>query len=206
MRVLPLSRPGALAAAAAALEAGEAVVFPTETFYALGADPRSAVGTDRVFELKRRPRDRPLPWIGADRAQVEALCHFGEAARDLADRFWPGPLTLVLELREDPARTVAVRVSGDAAARGLAAALGHPVISTSANLSGLPAAATIAAVSASLGPAAAALLALDGGTTPGGAPSVIVDPRGGEPRFLRGSLRDLSSDGRFSRSGPIRES
>ncbi len=206
MRILPLSRSGALAAAAAALKTGEAVVFPTETFYALGADPRSAVGTERVFELKRRLRDRPLPWIGADRAQIEALCHLGPTARDLADRFWPGPLTLVLELRDHPATTVAVRVSGNAAARGLAAALGHPVISTSANRSGLPAATTVAAALTSLGPAAATLLALDGGTTPGGAPSVIVDPRGGEPRILRGSLRDLPADGRFSRSGRIRES
>lgn len=182
----------AVRSAAERLRAGGVVLYPTETFYALGADPRSPEGCAAVFRLKGREASRRLPRIAADRAQVEALCRFPEGAAALADRYWPGPLTLVLPLREREG-TVAVRVSPHPVARALAAALGHPVISTSANRSGAPPARTAAAAVASLGEtAAASLTVLDGGTTPGGAPSVIVDATGAPFRTLRGSLESLA--------------
>lgn len=183
---------GAVRSAAERLRAGGVVLYPTETFYALGADPRSPEGCAAVFRWKGREASLRLPWIAADREQVEAVCRLSEAAAALAERYWPGPLTLVLPLR-DREDTVAVRVSSHPVARALAAALGHPVISTSANRSGALPARTAAAAVASLGEAAAAPPAiLDGGTTPGGAPSVIVDATGTPFRALRGSLDSLS--------------
>ncbi len=174
---------------AAELRSGTVVAFPTETFYALGADPRSPEAVAEVFRLKGRPADRRLPWIAASRAQVEAVCVFPEAAALLADRCWPGPVTLVLPLRAAGADTVAVRVSSHPFARALAAALGHPVISTSANPTGAPPLTTAAEVrDAFAGRGAESLRILDGGRTPGGEPSVIVDATGESPRVLRGTL------------------
>ena len=210
MRVLPVrprsnfaeeaSPPSEIAAAAARLHEGGVVVFPTETFYALGADPRSAAGTALVFRLKRRPRGRPLPWVASSVEQVEAVCRLGPKGRELGDRYWPGPLTLILPRRDLPDRTAAVRVSSHPVARALAAALGHPVISTSANRSGRPPAVTVEAVAASLGPAADSVTALDGGPTPGGAPSVIVDVGGRRMRVLRGVIETLPSG--FGKASP----
>lgn len=183
----------AVRSAAEHLRAGGVVVYPTETFYALGADPRSPEGCAAVFRLKGRDASLRLPWIAADREQAAAACRIPEAAAALADRHWPGPLTLVLPLRGRDG-TVAVRVSSHPVARALAAALGHPVISTSANRSGAPPARTAAAAVESLGRTGAAPppRILDGGTTPGGAPSVIVDATQTPPRTLRGSLDSLT--------------
>lgn len=174
---------------AAELRSGAVVAFPTETFYALGADPRSAAGVSEVFRLKGRPEDRRLPWIAASRAQVEAVAVLSENAATLADRCWPGPVTLVLPLRGAGGGGVAVRVSSHPLARALAAALGHPVISTSANPTGAPPLTTAAEVrDAFAGRGADDLRVLDGGRTPGGEPSVIVDVTGASPRVLRGKL------------------
>ena len=174
------------------LRSGAVVAFPTETFYALGADPRSPGAVAEVFRLKGRPGDRRLPWIAASRAQVEAVCLFPEPAAALADRCWPGPVTLVLPLRAAGGGGVAVRVSSHPVARALAAALGHPVISTSANPTGAPPLTTAAEVrDAFARRGAGRLRILDGGRTPGGEPSVIVDVTGESPRVLRGRLDNL---------------
>lgn len=188
----PPTEAGAIATAAAALARGGVVVFPTETFYALGADPRSSAGVEAVYRWKTRPRDRPLPWIAASREQVESVCRLPPAAAALARRAWPGPVTLVLPLRGG-AGSAAVRVSSHPVARFLAAALGHPVISTSANRSGRPPARTAPSAVRGLaegGPGRPPLLALDGGRTPGGAPSVILDARSEPLRPLRGTLSE----------------
>ena len=186
---LPEEQAGELRRMAAELRAGAVVAFPTETFYALGADPRSPAGVAEVFRLKGRPGDRRLPWIAASRAQVEAVCVLLEPAAALADRCWPGPVTLVLPLRAPGGDTVAVRVSSHPLARALAAALGHPVISTSANPTGAPPLTTAAEVrTAFAGRGAENLRILDGGRTPGGEPSAIVDMTGKSPQVLRGTL------------------
>lgn len=179
---------------AAALRSGAVVAFPTETFYALGADPRLAEAVAEVFRLKGRPGGRRLPWIAASRAQVEAVCVLPGQAAALAERCWPGPVTLVLPLRSDRADTVAVRVSSHPLARALAAALGHPVISTSANPTGAPPRTTAAEVRDAFADQGGSLRILDGGRTPGGEPSVIVDVTGESPRVLRGTLDGLSSE------------
>ena len=182
---------------AAEMRAGRVVAFPTETFYALGADPRCPEAVAEVFRLKGRPGDRRLPWIAASRTQVEAVCHLSARTAAFAERYWPGPVTLVLPLRAPPGEGVAVRVSSHPLARALAEAVGHPVISTSANPSGAPPLTTAPAVrEAFTARRGENLRILDGGRTPGGQPSTIVDLTGEAPRVLRGTLRPpLESSG-----------
>jgi L-threonylcarbamoyladenylate synthase len=182
--------PSVVEAAAAHLRAGELVIYPTDTLYALGAVATDGRAAARVRAAKGRDDRKPLPLIAADPAQARGLCQaWPEAARRLADRFWPGPLTLVLAAGPHlpaqvtaGANTVAVRVPALAVARRLCAAAGAPLVSTSANLSGAPPALTCAEALAAVGPAAA--FALDGGPgTP--RPSTIVDLTVEEPRLLR---------------------
>src|SRR4029453_3551573 len=173
------------------IRAGYVVAIPTDTLYGLAADPFNAAAVARVFDVKGRAADRALPLVAADVAQIASRRGrlSGRGAR-LADRFWPGPLTLVVPAARQLARevsggtgTVGVRVPADAIARAVCAACGHPVTATSANLSGAPAAATADDVEHALGDRLEFML--DAGHTPGGAPSTIVDETAGEPRRVR---------------------
>jgi L-threonylcarbamoyladenylate synthase len=198
VRVVPIDSdhpaPDALRAAAEAIGGGAVVAFPTDTLYGLAADPRSARAVERVYALKGRDFDRPLPLIAADQAQV--LAHVGpltELARRLAAGFWPGPLTLVVlahpgicpRVHASTGR-VAVRVPSHAVARELARTAGHPITATSANRSGRPPARTAAEVVTALGDRLA--LILDGGETVGGPPSTIVDVTGAAPTLVRAGV------------------
>ena len=173
------------------IRAGYVVAIPTDTLYGLAADPFSAAAVARVFDVKGRVADRALPLIAADVAQIASrLGRLSETAVRLADRFWPGPLTLLMPAARQLARevsggtgTVGVRVPADAIARAVCAACGHPVTATSANLSGAPAAAAADDVEHALGDRIEFML--DAGRTPGGAPSTIVDVTAGEPRLVR---------------------
>ena len=141
----------AIADALAALAAGEAIVYPTETFYALGVDALSVPALDRLFAIKGREPGKPVALIAADTAMAFAVAREVPAeARVLAQAFWPGPLTLVLPARaEIPAPLVGadggvgVRVSSHPIARALAAGLRSPLTATSANLAGEPPASEI---------------------------------------------------------------
>lgn len=180
-----------LAPAVLALQSGGVVAFPTETFYGLAVDPRSAAAVAKVFELKRRPADHPLPLIASDVDQVAA--HVGTLtplARRLASRGWPGPLTLIIPASRRLCDAVhlstgmiAVRVPSDAVARALAARVGHAITSTSANISGEPPPATPEQVVASLGRGIDVLI--DTGPAPAGFPSTIVDATGDVPVLVR---------------------
>jgi L-threonylcarbamoyladenylate synthase len=191
-------RPGAarveaqtLLPAVEALRSGGVVAFPTETFYGLAVDPRSARAVARIVELKQRLPDRPLPLIAADVDQVRA--HAGvmtPLAERLAAGAWPGPLTLIIPASRDlfegahlSAGTIGVRVPADSIARALAAAFGHPITSTSANLSGQPPASAADDVLATFGDGVDVLI--DAGPTPGGPPSTIVDATGDRPILVR---------------------
>jgi len=135
-----------------ALRRGDVIVFPTETFYGLGADALNPAAIDKILLLKGRNPDSPIPLIVAERAMLEAVVReFSPIAQRLADRFWPGPLTLVLPAKERlPAPLlnrdggVGVRISSHPLARRLSWELGRPITATSANLSGRAPARTIA--------------------------------------------------------------
>ena len=180
----------ALHEAAKWIRAGGVVAIPTDTLYGLAADPFSAEAVARVFAVKGRSAARALPLIAADVEQVTA--HIGSlplAGERLAQRFWPGPLTLVVAALPGLARDVsggtgrvAVRVPAHAVARAICCAVGCPLTATSANISGRPATAEADQVERMLGDGVDLLI--DAGRTPGGNPSTIVDVTA-EPRLVR---------------------
>lgn len=177
--------------ALAALRAGELVVYPTETFYGLGADPYSAAALKRLFAIKGRDPAKPIALIAADSKMAFDLARsVPTMARVLADAFWPGPLTIVLPARAGfpsqligPGGGVGVRVSPHPVARALSAGLGRPITATSANLSGDAPPKTLAAARKSLGDKVKVFL--EGGTLTGGAPSTVISCDGGAISVIR---------------------
>jgi L-threonylcarbamoyladenylate synthase len=167
-RLLAADSPGAVEEAAAALAQGELVAFPTDTVYGLSAGQEHV---RKLYGAKDRPRDKRIPVLLSDAANLEASAIVTPAARALARRFWPGPLTIVL---------VAPR---HALARRLIAATGGGLPVTSANRSGGPDARTAEEVIAQLDGRIA--LVLDGGTTPGGVSSTVVDCTSEQVKILR---------------------
>ena len=134
----------ALERALALLEAGEVVAIPTETVYGLAGDATNGVAVGRIFEAKGRPRFNPLIAHVADLAMGERIATFDPLSRKLAEKFWPGPLTLVLPLRADASihplvtaglDTVALRMPKGFGGE-LIARLGRPLAAPSANSSG----------------------------------------------------------------------
>ena len=190
-RVRPCD-PDALEEAARLLRAGELVVFPTETVYGIGADATNARAVARIFEAKGRPRFNPLIAHMPDLAAAERLAVFPDAASRLAERFWPGPLTLVLDRRPDcPVAllagagldTIAVRVPAHPAARALLRATGRPVVAPSANRSGRISPTNAAHAAEELGEKVA--LVLEGGPCAVGLESTIVRVLGDGIMLLR---------------------
>jgi L-threonylcarbamoyladenylate synthase len=177
--------------AAAVIGRGGVVVIPTDTLYGVAADPFNADAVARVFEIKGRPADRALPLIASDADQIAArLGPLSPAAQQLADAFWPGALTLLLDAPASLAASVAagtgqvgVRVPAHGAARALCRACGIPLIATSANISDQPATNDPDVVARMLG--SRIDLLLDGGRTPGGLASTVVDATGMTPRLVR---------------------
>ncbi|HEX2240255.1 MAG TPA: L-threonylcarbamoyladenylate synthase [Actinomycetota bacterium] len=179
---------GAIDAAVAALRAGKLVVMPTDTVYGVAAalDVPDAIAA--IFALKGRSEDRPLPVLGASSQALESIVAFDDRARRLADKFWPGPLTLVLpraaefgaDLGAGAEDSVGVRVPGSELALQLLKSSG-PLAVTSANRSGEPAAATVAEARASLGDGVAVYL--DEGPAQGTESTVLSLV--GEPTILR---------------------
>jgi L-threonylcarbamoyladenylate synthase len=183
--------PQGRAFAAATLRSGGIVAMPTDTVYGVGVALDAPAGLERLFAAKNRPLDRAIVLLVADVEQAATIGVLTPAARALADRFWPGGLTLVLAHAPRaglPAAltagqsTIGVRIPDHDCPRELARALG-PLPVTSANISGSPAATTAAEVVAQLG--SRIDLILDGGAARGGVPSTVVDCAGEEARILR---------------------
>lgn len=172
--------PAGLAAAAELVLAGEVVAFPTDTVYGLAALAGDQAAVDRIYEIKRRPADRRLVVMVAAPAALRALVQVDPRARAVMRRWWPGPLTLVLPSR-DATQGLAVRIPNHPVALALLRAVGAPLATTSANLSGEPPALDAAGLPALHGIAAV----IDDGRAPGGVPSTLLDLTGREPRLLR---------------------
>ncbi|MGZ8435334.1 MAG: L-threonylcarbamoyladenylate synthase [Candidatus Binatia bacterium] len=140
-----------LASALATLKRGEAIVFPTETLYGLGADALNFSAVENIFQLKGRDLDNPFPVLVADRVMLDSLvATVSPLAEKLMAHFWPGPLTLVLPARDGIPRPlvnrqggIGVRLSSQPIAAELVRLLGHPLTATSANPSGQPGAHTV---------------------------------------------------------------
>lgn len=170
----------ALDEAIAALRAGELVVFPTETFYGIAADPFSMSALEKLFAVKGRDPQKPVALIAAD-AQIafSIASEVSSLAKILADAFWPGPLTIVMPARTGfppqlmgPDGGVGIRVSPHPIARALSAGLERPITASSANRSGKDPATTVQAARRSLGDEVKVFI--DGGTLNASAPSTVI--------------------------------
>lgn len=178
--------------AARALAQGEIVAFPTETVYGLGANALDALAVAKVFAAKERPRFNPLIVHVPGLEAAERYAVFNDTARRLAEAFWPGPLSMVLQKR--PAcgvvdlvsaglDTIALRVPAHPVAQALLAESALPIAAPSANRSGRVSPTTAAHVTAELGERPAMIL--DGGPCPLGIESTVVSVIDGAPGLLR---------------------
>jgi L-threonylcarbamoyladenylate synthase len=177
--------------AAAVIRAGGLVAFPTETVYGLGADATSRRAVQKIYEAKRRPADNPLIAHVSDREMLDLVaCGIGSRARQLIERFWPGPLTLVLKRRHGVAEavtagldTIAVRMPENSIALELIRRAGAPLAAPSANASGRPSPTRAEHVLRDLD--GRIDMIIDGGATKIGIESTVLDLSSNQPVLLR---------------------
>ena len=177
--------------AANIIKSGGLVAIPTETVYGLGANGLDPEAVAKIFIAKGRPQDNPLILHVADSSQIENLCHsIPEAAYKLAEKFWPGPLTMVLPARDTVPKcttaglpTVAVRCPDNAVTREIIRLSGCPIAAPSANISGKPSTTTAKHVKYDHDGRIDAIV--DGGPCRVGVESTIVDLTEERPRLLR---------------------
>ena len=190
-RIVP-DRDTGIAAAARLILAGEPVAVPTETVYGLAADAMNARAVAKIYAAKGRPSFNPLIVHVPDLAAAELIGRFDSTARELAERHWPGPLTLVVPIRENCAiaaivtaglPTIGLRVPSHHAMQALLRASGRPLAAPSANASGGISPTRAEHVLKSL--AGRIPLVIDGGPTKRGLESTIVAATGGPLRLLR---------------------
>ncbi len=188
---LSAADPAAAGIAAAIIQRGGLVALPTETVYGLGADGLNPDAVAKIFVAKGRPQDNPLILHVADSKQIENICQdIPESAYLLAEKFWPGPLTMVLPARDCVPKcttaglsTVAVRCPDSAITRQIIALAGVPIAAPSANLSGKPSTTTADHVRHDHDGRIDAIV--DGGNCRVGVESTIVDLTEQPPRLLR---------------------
>lgn len=174
-----------------AFKSGGVIAFPTETFYGLGVDPFNVKAVERLFMLKGRSFNDPIPIIAGDIEMLERLVEtVPPVAGALIQRYWPGPLTLVFKARADvpellTAHTgkIGIRVSSGPHAKRLIAELGSPLTSTSANPTGRPPAVEPYEVLAYFEDSIDVLI--DGGRLAAERPSTVVDVTGERPALIR---------------------
>lgn len=164
--------------AAQLLRGGGVLAFPTDTVYGLGAAAGDDLAQRRIYAIKNRPPGMPLILMVAHETQLDGWVHLDTRARNLIERWWPGPLTVILHA--SGGGTLGVRIPNHEVTLELLRASG-PLMTTSANLHGGDPAMT-AGEAATL-PGIAAVL--DGGVAPGGTPSTVVDLTGPEIHVLR---------------------
>jgi L-threonylcarbamoyladenylate synthase len=177
--------------AAAMLARGELCALPTETVYGLAAKASDGVAVARIYETKGRPSFNPLIVHCLDTEQAGSVIELDQCARGLAERFWPGPLTIVLPRRDDASvaelagaglPTLAVRVPAHPLMRAVLEELGEPIVAPSANRSGRLSPTTAAHVVEEFG---GEVPVLDGGPCEAGVESTIVSLTKSRPTLLR---------------------
>lgn len=190
-RILPLDD-RSIAIAVGHIRAGRLVAFPTETVYGLGGDATNGEAVAAIFEAKGRPRFNPLIVHVPDMIAARRIGEFDKRTEELASRFWPGPLTLVVKRRADSGiselasaglETVAIRMPAHRGARTFLAEAGRPLAAPSANRSGKVSPTTARHVADELGDAVA--LILDGGPCAVGLESTVLDMSCETPVLLR---------------------
>jgi L-threonylcarbamoyladenylate synthase len=179
----------AIKEAAVVIRAGGVVIYPTETVYGLGCAPQIPEAAKRLCFIKGRA-DKPLPLVCSDMEAARRIVEFNPAAERLAERFWPGPLMLVLPAKVEysiwvnhGAKTLGLRVPGHEVSRKLAKLSGGVIVSTSANRSGEKPHNSASGAAEELGEDVD--LILDGGRTPLTEPSTVLDLSGEQIWMLR---------------------
>ncbi len=182
--------PESIRRVAQSLDAGEVVALPTDTFYGLAVDPVNLRAVDRIYDLKTRARHKPLSLLIADVTQAYELARgIGADFDRLAERFWPGPLTIIVRAGSKlPLRVtantgnVALRVPEATICRAVVKELGLPITATSANLRDMPECTWAGCVREQFGTKIP--LIVDGGPTARAVPTTIVDLSGGENSWM----------------------
>jgi len=189
MTLLLPANDASIQAALKILQRGGLVAFPTDTVYGVGALAFDGKAVESIYSAKERPIEKAIPVLIGDQEDMEKVgINIPTVAHQLAARFFPGPLTVVIPKQPtlpesvSAIETVGVRVPDHEVARALLRAAG-PMAVTSANISGQPSPSTAQEVLAQLG--GRIDLIIDGGTTPGGVPSTLVDCTGKELKILR---------------------
>ncbi|MEA3335931.1 MAG: L-threonylcarbamoyladenylate synthase [Chloroflexota bacterium] len=196
--ILPADGPQAIERAAAALQLGELVAFPTDTVYGVGAVAWNATAVAALFRVKERSVDKAIPVLINGQEMLESIAdRLPVGTIRLIKRFWPGPLTLIVprgpavsDIVTAGGEGVAVRVPDHRVVLDLIDLLGKPLAATSANISGQPSPVSASQVLEQLGGRIKFLL--DGGSSPAGVPSTVVDLTGSRWRVLRPGPIELS--------------
>lgn len=173
------------------ISSGGVIVYPTDTFYGLGADPKNPAAVRKLFSIKGRQADQPILLLIKDSNDVRDWAEeVTRQAEELMKKFWPGPLTLVFKAKSNVITeltagtgTIGLRVPGSALTLHLLASLGTALTGTSANISGGPNPRTAEEAATSFGDRVD--LVLDGGRTAGGKPSTVVDVSAEEKKVIR---------------------
>jgi len=187
--VLPINHPEAISRAAEIIKSGGVIAFPTDTVYGIGVSAINKNAIDIIYEIKERSKDKAIPILIGDPRELSIISpSLNQRIFHVINHFWPGALTLILPLSPDlpsnlsTTKTIGVRVPDHEFTRELLQATG-PLAATSANLSGEESALTAQDVSQTLG--SKINLILDGGRSPGGVASTVLDLTGEEPIILR---------------------
>ncbi len=190
IRIVPSSDPGCLEEAVSLLRRGELVCYPTDTVYGIGAAAGNDAAVRRLYAVKGRAPDKPLPLLIADAADATRLAEVTPVARTLMARLWPGGLTIVM--RKSPGlrslalagqETVALRVPDHWLVRDMIRLLGEPLTGTSANRAGAPPPVSASEVALQLGEMVSLLI--DGGPCRQRVESTVVDLTQDGPRIVR---------------------
>ncbi len=187
------SSPNAVEHASLAIQHGDVILYPTDTLYGLGADALSDAAVAKIYAIKDRDERKPMHAIVADLAMAERFAHVDGMARILAERFLPGPLTLILKKKTGIETGIAkgidtfgIRIPNNEFCRQLVEAYGGPITTTSANRAGMHPMGTVPQILEQLGESADQIAcAIDAGEIPKRAPSTIVDCSGTRPIILR---------------------
>ncbi|MCA9917151.1 MAG: threonylcarbamoyl-AMP synthase [Anaerolineales bacterium] len=189
-KLLPADQPGAIAQAAAEARAGNLIVIPTDTLYGVACDAFNPEAVRAIYAAKQRPYNKPIPILLADSSDLPRVVrHVPPVAQRFIERYWPGPLTILLPKHPDlPAEisendSVAVRIPHNDVGRAIIRAVGGAMAVTSANLTGQEPADT--AVDARKKLAGWVTAVVDDGPSPHGAASTILDCTGEDLKILR---------------------
>jgi len=186
---LPINHPEAIHRAATLIRSGGLIAFPTDTVYGIGVSAFQTDAVERLYRVKGRSPKKAIPILLGDTEIAEQITTpLSPIVKKLTEKFWPGPLTLVLPLLSSlpenlsPTPTIGLRVPDHEFTRELLRQTG-PLAATSANLSGEPSALSAYEVQAQLG--GRVDLILDGGKSPGGLASTVLNCTGENPAVLR---------------------